>query len=272
MKLLCLLLCCSLLLMACDTPTPKQNKATMNLDELYQKFQVEGCFLLKSLKSGQLYVYNSNRCEQGFLPASTFKIVNSIVALETGIAPDENLRIEWDSVVRQVPAWNQGHTMKTAFQVSCVPYYQEIARRIGSLKMQEWVNKLQFGRMDIRQETIDEFWLRGKSEITPYQQLDFIERLAKNELPIKPSTAHKMKDIMLIASDTSGIEMRGKTGWAITETDNIGWFVGYVDRPDGERFVFINNVQAGLGKIDDKTFMMCRKTIVGNVLSDLGVL
>lgn len=270
MKLFLMLLLLTLVMIACDTS--KQESATMKLDDLYKKHQVEGCFLLKSLKSDQLYVYNSNRCEEGFIPASTFKIPNSIIALETGIAPDENLRIEWDSVVRQVSAWNQTHTMKTAFQVSCVPYYQEIARRIGPMKMQEWVNKLQFGRMDIRKETIDNFWLKGKSEITPYQELDFIERLVKNELPIKPSTAHKIKDLMLVATDSSGIEIRGKTGWGIVGDQNIGWFVGYVTRPDGEQFVFVNNVQAGIRAIDDKTFMMSRKTIVGAVLSDLGVL
>ncbi|WMX12880.1 MULTISPECIES: class D beta-lactamase [unclassified Aureispira] len=252
--------------------SPKEEHATMNLDELYKNNQVEGCFLLKSLNSDQLYVYNSNRCERGFIPASTFKIPNSIIALETGVAMDENLYIEWDSVVRKISAWNQGHTLKSAYQVSCVPYYQEIARRIGPMKMQEWVGKLQFGRMDIQKENLDEFWLKGKSEITPYQQLDFMERLVENKLPIKPSTAHKMRDIMLIASDSSGMEMRGKTGWGIVDEQNIGWFVGYVERPDGERFVFVNNVQAGINEIDDKTFMMCRKSIVGAVLKDLGVI
>jgi beta-lactamase class D len=271
MKLILMLLLLAIGMIACDSPS-KQENAIMELDDLYKKHQVEGCFLLKSLKSGQLYVYNSDRCEKGFTPASTFKIPNSIIALETGIASDENLRIEWDSVLRQVPAWNQGHSMKTAFKVSCVPYYQEIARRIGPVKMQEWVNKLQFGRMDIRKETIDNFWLKGKSEITPYQELNFMERLAKKELPIKPSTVHKMRDLMLIASDSSGLEMRGKTGWGIVGDQNVGWFVGYVERADGECFVFVNNVQAGIGKIDDKAFMMCRKTIVGAVLSDMGVL
>ncbi|BDS11820.1 penicillin-binding transpeptidase domain-containing protein [Aureispira anguillae] len=256
----------------CVSCTETNESAKLDLDALYKEYAVEGCFLLKSLNSKQLYVYNSNRCLQGFLPASTFKIVNSITALETGVATDENMLIKWDSVVRQIAVWNQDHTMKTAFKVSCVPYYQEIARRIGPLRMQEWVNKLQFGKMDIRKETISDFWLKGKSTVTPYQQLDFIERLANNELPIKPSTQQKMRDIMVIASDSSGMVMRGKTGWAIDGNRNIGWFVGYIERPDGERFVFVNNIEAAVGAIKDNDFMMCRKTIVGKVLGDLGVI
>jgi len=244
----------------------------LDLENLYKNYGVDGCFLLQSLKDDQVYVYNSNRCEQGFLPASTFKIVNSMIALESGVAADENLLIKWDSVVRQVPVWNQDHTMKTAFQVSCVPYYQALAAKIGVSKMQEWVNKLQYGKMDVRNETLTDFWLKGKSEITPYQQLDFLARLAKKELPIKPSTVHKINDIMTIASDSTGMIMRGKTGWAIVGERSIGWFVGSIDRPDGERFIFVNNIESKLGAIPDNDFMMIRKSIVGEVLSTLDVI
>lgn len=256
---------------SCGSSTSSEH-STLELDELYEQHQVQGCFLLKSLNSEQLYVYNSNRCEEGFLPASTFKIPNSIIALETGVAADENLVIPWDSIPRQVPSWNQDHTMETAFKVSCVPYYQEIARRIGTAKMQEWVHKLQYGKMDIRNETLTNFWLKGKSRITPYEELNFIERMVTNELPIKPSTSHKMRKIMTIASDSSGMVMRGKTGWAIDGDRNIGWFVGSIERPDGECFIFVNNVEAKVGSIRDDAFMMCRKNIVGEVLGRLGVI
>ena len=256
---------------SCGSSSSSEHSA-LNLNDLYREHRVQGCFLLKSLNSGQLYVYNSDRCEEGFLPASTFKIPNSIIALETGIAADENLVIPWDSIPRKVPSWNQDHTMQTAFQASCVPYYQEIARRIGATRMQEWVHKLQFGRMDIRNENLTNFWLKGKSRITPYGELDFIERLVTDKLPIKPSTTHKIKTIMTIASDSSGMVMRGKTGWAVDGNRNIGWFVGAIERPDGERFVFVNNVEAKVGTIRNEDFMMSRKNIVGKVLGSLGVI
>lgn len=270
MKAFFAILCLGCSLVACNTNN--QQGSNLDIEELYKKHGVEGCFLLKALNSEQLYTYNPDRCQQGFLPASTFKIVNSIIALETGVAANENLEIKWDSVERQIKAWNQDHTMKTAFQVSCVPYYQEIAKRIGPARMQEGLRKLNFGKMDVNQETIFNFWLKGKSRVTPYEQLDFIERLANKELPIKPSTVHIMRDIMKIVSNDSGMVMRGKTGWAIADGANIGWFVGYIERPDGERFIFINNVEAPVGKISDKDFMMSRKSIVGEVLTELGVI
>lgn len=249
-----------------------EKAANLDLEAIYKAQGVEGCFLLKSLKSGQVYAYNSTRCEQGFLPASTFKIPNSIIALETGVASDENLLIKWDSVPRQVISWNQDHTMKTAFQTSCVPYYQEIAARIGTLRMQEWVNKLEFGQMEISDANLTDFWLKGNSKITPYQQMDFLERLMTKALPIKTSTWHKINDIMLLATDSLGVEMRGKTGWAIVGDKNLGWFVGTIERPDGERFIFVNNVECKINAIPDDKFMMSRKAIVGEVLKKMGII
>lgn len=268
MKYLLCLLSFSMFLYAC---TEQQKNSKLELDDLYEKHGVKGCFLLKSLNGDQTYVYNSNRCERGFLPASTFKIPNSIIALETGVAIDEHLLIKWDSVERQITSWNQDHTMATAFQASCVPYYQEIARRIGLRRMQEWVRKLNYGKMDIRPETLTTFWLKGASLITPYQELDFLERLLTHSLPIKLSTVIKLKEIMELAKDEM-IKMGGKTGWAIVDDKNIGWFVGFIERKDGERFIFVNNVECTVGSISDEDFMMSRKDIVGEVLSKLGVI
>lgn len=267
--LLFLLLGC--FLAACESPnTPVEEN--LDLKALYEEEGVEGCFLLRALKSDQLYVYNPRRCERGFLPASTFKIVNAMIALETGVAPDENMIIPWDSVERQFQAWNQDHNLKTAFQASVVPYYQEIARRVGVERMQAGVQKLKYGKMDIQEENLTSFWLVGKSAITPYEQLDFLTRFAKKELPLKPSTYQKMNDLMIMASGENGLTMRGKTGWAIVGDTNIGWLVGYLERPDGERFVFVNNIECKVGAIPDDVFMASRKRIVGKVLQKLGVI
>ncbi len=256
---------------ACDAPQ-KSLEENLDLGELYEKEGVEGCFLLRSLKTDQLYVYNPRRCERGFLPASTFKIVNAMLALETGVAPDENLIIPWDSVNRQFQAWNKDHSLKTAFQASSVPYYQEIARRIGVERLQAGVQRLDYGKMDIRAENLTDFWLVGNSKITPYEQLDFLTRFVEKKLPIKPSTHQKMKDLMVMMSGEDGLTMRGKTGWAIVDNRNIGWLVGYLERPDGERFVFVNNIECQVGTLPDDVFMASRKRIVGLVLQRLGVI
>lgn len=257
------------LLWGCEGRPKDQN---LDLEAVYFAHKVEGCFLLRSLGTDQLFVYNPRRCEKGFLPASTFKIVNAIIGLETGVVADAQHSFPWDSVSRSFEAWNQDHTLKTAFEVSCVPCYQSLARQIGVQQMQDGVRKLNFGQMDINSETLSTFWLRGNSRITPYEQLDFMTRFAQSELPIKPETEAIVKDMMILAQDQNGMVMRGKTGWAIVGDRNIGWLVGTIERADGEKFVFVNNVEAKVGSISDDDFMRSRKKIVGQVLQQLGVI
>src|SRR6185437_13323292 len=98
-----------------------------------------GCFILRDNNHESVHYYNKDRCTQRLLPASTFKIFNSLAALETAVAPDDQLVIKWDGVKRK-PEWDKDLTMREAFAVSCVPYYQELARRIGRSSMQHYMD------------------------------------------------------------------------------------------------------------------------------------
>ena len=71
-----------------------------------------------------------------FLPASTFKIVHSLIGLETGRITDENMVINWDGTDHGNPDWNKDLTMEEAFKVSAVPYYKAVAKKIGRDTMQ----------------------------------------------------------------------------------------------------------------------------------------
>src|SRR5690349_19684105 len=107
------------------------NKAKIDnsLKKYFDAQNVEGCFTMLNNADGQIVVYNMELDTMRFTPASTFKIVNSLIALETGKATDENMVIKWDGVKRQNPEWNKDMNMKEAFKVSNVAYYQELARR-----------------------------------------------------------------------------------------------------------------------------------------------
>ncbi len=124
-----------------------------NFLPFFEEYGVQGCFLLYDMKNDVYQIYNSRRCEEGFLPASTFKILNALIGLETGVITDENMVIPWDSIVRTEEAWNRDHTLASAIQYSVVPYFQEVARRIGPERMKEMVDDSDFGRMEITKET-----------------------------------------------------------------------------------------------------------------------
>lgn len=171
------------------------------------------------------------RCAQGFVPASTFKVPNSIIGLETGVIADADYLIAWDGVERTFDSWNHDHTLRTAIRDSAVWYYQELARRVGPTRMQEWVDRLQYGNRKLG-DRVDQFWLEGPLLVTPLEQLDFLRRLETGQLPITPRTRDIVRDI-IVKKELDGGTLRGKTGWAAPGTPNeLGWFVGYWTKQD----------------------------------------
>jgi len=137
----------------------------------FQAFNVNGSFVLYDLNRNQFSRYNPERCAERFIPASTFKIVNALIGLETGVIPDPDYTIQWDGATYDVPAWNQDHTLRTAMQNSVVWYYQELARRVGRDKMQPYLDAANYGNRDISGQ-IDSFWLEGGLKISPNEQID----------------------------------------------------------------------------------------------------
>ena len=92
-----------------------------------------------------LYIISAVTVTAAYLPASTFKIVNSLIGLQTGKISNDSMVIKWDGVKRRVEEWNKDLTMYKAFRVSAVNYYQEVARRIGKDTMQYWLNSIKYG-------------------------------------------------------------------------------------------------------------------------------
>ena len=128
----------ALLFQACSPNNVKQDKS---LKKYFDEHQVEGCFALMNNATGTFTVYNLSRYrDSSYLPASTFKIVNSLIGLQTGKIVNDSMVIKWDGVKRWLDDWNRDLTMYEAFRVSSLPYYQEVARRIGKDTMQRWLD------------------------------------------------------------------------------------------------------------------------------------
>jgi beta-lactamase class D len=203
---------------------------------------VDGSILIFDYYSNTYYSNDFKHCKKGYLPASTFKIANSIIALETGVVEDLGTMFYWDGEPRRLEVWNRDMNLYDAFHASCVPCFQEVARNIGAERMNEYLTKFDYGNMIVDSSNIDKFWLEGDSKITQFEQIDFLKRLYFSELEISESTTRLMKELMLIESDTQGT-LSGKTGWAIREGNNTGWFVGYYIKADGDILFVATNIQ-----------------------------
>ncbi len=241
------------------------------LPELVKEFEAEGTtgtIALFDSQDGMLGCSDVKRCQQGFLPASTFKIPNSMIALETGSVDGPDTIMKWDGKQYRVEAWNQDLKFRDAFRVSCVPCYQAIARQVGDKVEQEWVTKLDYGNHDTS-GGVDKFWLWGGLRISPLQQIDFLRRFDGNELPISERTADIVRDIMTL-DVTETYVLRAKTGATKPpeEAVELGWFVGWLEL--GERRVFFATLLDG--HRPDVDLLPVRRKVTERVLKARGLM
>lgn len=200
-----------------------------------------GTFVGYKVDEYLIIVSDKDRSGQAMLPASTFKIPNSLIALETGVVTDPDKDIfKWDGVVRSIAAWNRDHTMRTAIAASAVPVYQEIARRIGVERMQKYVDLFEYGNRDIG-GGIDQFWLTGDLRIDPVQQVDFVDRLRRGVLPISKRSQDLVRDILPVTKSGDSI-IRAKSGLLGAELDkpSLGWMVGWAEKGSAQTVFALN--------------------------------
>jgi beta-lactamase class D len=244
-------------------PTTTAVPASEVRPELEKDFQgFKGAFVLYDLKGNRYVRYNPERCAERFIPASTFKIMNSLIGLETGVIPDADYVIQWDGTPYDIPAWNQDHTLQTAIQNSVVWYYQELARRVGEKRMQQYVDAADYGNRDISGK-IDTFWLEGGLRISAEEQVEFLKRLYKGELPFSQRSMNIVKEI-LVLEKTDTFQLSGKTGSAQRVTPPVSWFVGYLETKGNVCF-FATNIEGSDGTGDQA------REIAQNILQDLGL-
>lgn len=198
------------------------------MGEVFKKYGIaDACFILRDHSHDEVYLYNKVRCLERFSPASTFKIFNSLVALETAVAPDEQLIIKWDSVVRDRPELNKDMNMRDAFKWSNVSYYQELARRIGKDYMQHYIDTAQYGNRYIGNQ-IDAFWLNDSLQISADEQVGLMRRLYFDELPFSERSQRIVRSMMTV-EESDQHKIYYKTGTKAVNDSLLCWVVGYAE-------------------------------------------
>lgn len=216
--------------------------------EVFDKYGIqEGSFEYYDNNKELANYYNKEMCSEQFSPASTFKIFNSLIALETNVALDERMLIRFDGKKHfykkgrligpdedmtgafNLPEWNKDLTMAEAFKVSAVPYYQELARRIGLPLMQKYLDTVNYGNMRTG-GVVDNFWLNDTLKISPDEQVGLMKRLYHDELPFSARTQRIVKGMML-QETTTDYKLYYKTGWGndTKSGQDILWVVGFAE-------------------------------------------
>jgi beta-lactamase class D len=214
-RILVTTLAAAALLASCGPPAPDAA-----LTAAFDAESARGTMMIRRVSDGREWVHAPARADSGFIPASTFKIANAAIALETGAVTGPDEFFPWDGVERQFGGWNRDHTLHTAMAASAVPVYQEVARRIGAPRMAEWLRRLDYGNADIG-GGLDRFWLTGELRISAREQLDFLTRFVRAELPLSHETRAAVASMILTDSGDDWA-LFAKTGWAFEFRIRIG--------------------------------------------------
>jgi beta-lactamase class D len=242
------------ILSACAGPEPSVPAAASaierkDLNRYFAEAGTDGTMVVLDPRSGSSVVVNASRASVEHLPSSTFKIPNTLIALETGVAKDVDGEIfssdgtvfELDGKPLLAAKCESDITLRVAFQLSCIPAFQQVARRVGRTGYAKWLAAFDYGNRDIGGAPVDAFWLTGKLRTNAWQQVTFLAKLAEGRLPVSRRTLDMVRGIMVVETG-DGIVLRAKTGYAYAESPRVGWWVGWAEK-DGQTRVFALNLE-----------------------------
>jgi beta-lactamase class D len=205
---------------------------------LYTIFKdFNGCFVLFDKNENEYSIYNEAKSQTRISPCSTFKIVNSLFGLETGVLQDENTMFKWSGKQYGISEWNKDQTMASAFRDSVVWYYQKVASGVGTDRMQKYLNSIRYGNANMS-GGLTHFWLDSSLKISPLEQIELLKKFYSYQLQFSSRNIDIVKKIMLI-SNNNGVRLSGKTGAAGQKN---GWFIGFAEKKN-DVYYFAANIE-----------------------------
>jgi beta-lactamase class D len=236
---------------------------TNSVQDIFLSEGISGTFVAASLGGDTIYVHNAARSIERFSPASTFKIPNTLIALDSQIVESESSTFTWDGTDRGIEKWNKNQTLETAFKVSCVWCFQEIAREVGVEGYESALSRLDYGSQNLGKQ-IDSFWLNGSLEISAVEQIAFLRKLYNYDLPFRREHVDILRQIMIVQTTQQHV-IYAKTGWAGTEPQ-VAWYVGFVETSEGT-WLFAMNM-----RVDHPEQAMLREELSLRSLRALGII
>lgn len=244
-------------------PKLQQSVTYEDLSSYFKEY--DGSFVLLDLESGHYQVYNDANSKKRVSPDSTYKIISSLVGLETEVVTNENAQMEWDGTIYPFEQWNKDQTLTSATINSVSWYFQKVDSLVGKTRIESYLKQMGYGNVDLS-GGINEFWLESSLKISPIEQVKILEKLYTYELPFSRRNIDIVKKTIKL-SDQDKITLYGKTGTGIVNGNQLnGWFVGFVESK-GKVFAFATNIQ---GKVwtDGAT----AKNITLSILKDKNIL
>lgn len=201
-----------------------------SLAPLVSSLDTSAAVVIRRVSDGAEWTGGGTRVDRRFVPASTFKIPNTLIILSAGVIVDpERDLIPWDGIERG-GTWDQDQTLRTAFRRSAYWAYSRLAKQAGFEWMKSRVSAFGYGDENVGgPEDTGSFWLEGPLTISSREQVGFLSRLYQRLLPVPHEHMDQVVEYMEVGRGPDWV-LRGKTGWGRTQGSvDIGWFVGWLE-------------------------------------------
>jgi len=243
--------------------------AQPNLNTFFVNEGLVGSITIYDLKNDKWIYSDEKDAETRLLPASSFKILNSLIALEVK-AIKTNGVLKWDGTNKMfrgkvIASWNSDTDIETAFKNSTIWFYVELSKKIGKKRYKEYLNKINYGNLKLDEKGFD-FWNYGDFAVSPKDQINFLLKFYKNELPFSKENMEYVKNIMIQEKNDNYV-LKGKTGWGIRKEQEIGWYIGYIEVKNNVYF-FATRIISDTKNMPSN-FSSSRKTITMTALKEL---
>lgn len=192
------------------------------------------------------------RARRRLSPCSTFKIPNALIGLETGVTPSPEHVFKFDEKKHRtafwIDAWGKDLDLRTAFRLSAVWYFRELAEKVGPGTMQSFVDRFGYGNRDTRGWK-DPFWIRSSLRISPVEQVEFLDRLFRNDFGLTPKNVAAVESLMRQDAQ-EGRQLFYKTGACTDpEAGPEVWLVGFVQAGTDRTYFAMNAAAPTLDEI-----------------------
>ena len=202
---------------------------------------LNGAAVIYDAAKNQYSVYNRELAEERRSPCSTFKIISSLIGLETGIIVPGDSTHTWSGERFWNEKWNKDIAFEDAFRTSCVWYFREVVDEIGRERIQEGVDRLNYGNKDIsdwegklnnnnNNRALTGFWIESSLKISAVEQARVMEQIFNSDTFYKPETIESLKQVMQVNDYETERPIYGKTGMGKTSGIVVdSWFTGFAD-------------------------------------------
>lgn len=255
-----------------ETPM-KSDIVRLDFNKYFKSCNVEGSIVIYDSNKEQWILSDTIGTKRLTLPASTFKIMNLLIALETKTISSENEVVKWPCSTDTIkygfrPEIYHDMTVKKAFEVSAGWVFVELAKKIGKENYKKYLTSCNYGNLNLSQKD-DDFWNYGAFAISPINQVEFLKKLYEEKLPFTKRNLEIVKKVMVTEQEADYI-IHSKTGWTRENGINTGWWVGYIENKGGVYFFATRLLQDG--KQNSSNFGKCRKEITKSIFKDLTIL